>query len=374
LIIALFILFVNTFLHLRNKNNAYVFIRAFPELDKLIATATKLSETNIPFDNTAVKSSVAALAPFRKKLRMLNFDTGGIASDLSLIYKFIIEIIKTMLLIEVHAFFGIVKELENKQTDIKNIFDYAGLIDTTISVASLRAGNMNWCKPVFTSSEKKLQAKKIFHPLVPNCVDNDIDVQQKSILITGSNMAGKSTFLRTVCINALLAQTIYTCFANAYRAPMMKIFSSVRIDDDLHEGKSYFFEEAETIGALLKEVKTDVVNLFVLDEVFTGTNTIERIAAAKAVLSFLNQHNNIVFAATHDLELVDMLAHEYDLYHFAESIENEQIKFDYKLKPGMLKTRNAIKILQLLRFPEIVTQEAASIAQDLMQAKSIGKI
>ena len=187
----------------------------------------------------------------------------------------------------------------------------------------------------------------------------------KSILITGSNMSGKTTFLRTLALNSILAQTIYTCFADTFNTPLLKLHSSVRIDDNLLDGKSYYFEEVTVMAALINEVKQDYQNLFILDEVFKGTNTIERIASAKAILSFLNKNNNMVFVSTHDVELSALLANEYELYHFAEAIENNQFHFDHKLKAGPLKTSNAIRILELYNYPAEIIEEAQSISKSL---------
>jgi DNA mismatch repair ATPase MutS len=106
-------------------------------------------------------------------------------------------------------------------------------------------------------------------------------------------------------------------------------------------------------------------NLFLLDEIFKGTNTIERISAGKAVLSSLAKNNNIVFVSTHDIELADLLKHEYKLYHFSEKIDNKTVDFDYKLKDGKLQNRNAIRILQLNNYPENIISEAFEISKEL---------
>ena len=107
-------------------------------------------------------------------------------------------------------------------------------------------------------------------------------------------------------------------------------------------------------------------NVFFLDEVFKGTNTVERIAAGKAILSFLAQsNNNLVFVSTHDIELADLLSGEYDLYHFTESIDADTIHFDYTLKPGYLYTKNAISILEINNYPEEIISEAKHISEFL---------
>ena len=113
--------------------------------------------------------------------------------------------------------------------------------------------------------------------------------------------------------------------------------------------------------------KSGNINLFLLDEIFKGTNTIERISAGKAVLSSLNENNNIVFVSTHDIELADLLKDEYDLYHFSEIVDHKTVDFDYKLKDGKLKKRNAIRILQINDYPESIINEAIEISEQLDQ-------
>ena len=116
---------------------------------------------------------------------------------------------------------------------------------------------------------------------------------------------------------------------------------------------------------MLEESQIDGNHLFVLDEIFKGTNTVERIAAGKAVLSVLAGNGNMVFASTHDLELADLLTDEYELYHFCEQIELGRLHFDYLLKQGKLKHRNAIKLLELENYPEKVVAEANIIANSI---------
>jgi DNA mismatch repair ATPase MutS len=265
-------------------------------------------------------------------------------------------------LIEIHSFFSCLKQIKNKKEDINTLINYIGSIDAAISTAALRAGTDKYTTPQFVNHKKEFNTTNVYHPLIEDCVANSITVKDKSILITGSNMSGKSTFIRTIAINSILAQTIYTCFADVFTTPVVKVFSSVRITDSLQEGKSYYFEEVNTIGSLIKASDMPFQNLFILDEVFKGTNTIERVAAAKAILSYLNKNDNIVFVSTHDIELADLLKTEFDLYHFTEDIANEKLVFDHELKAGVLKTRNAIKLLALSNYPPEIIEEANTIA------------
>ena len=357
---------INMFLHYWNKNKAFQFVRSIPQLNLLIEVSKSLLRRSGVFHDKFVKERIADLKSFQRKSSIINFDNGsGIQSELSQIGAYLLELIKAFFLVEVFTLFKVIKELESKRSSIITLFDYVGNIDSAISIASLRADNAKTCQPVFSSAEKKVTVKNMYHPLLENCVQNDLLICNKSILITGSNMSGKSTFLRTFIMNSILAQTIYTCFAEEFISPILKQYSSIRIDDNLFEGKSYYLQEVNTMASLIAEVNSPNQNLFVLDEVFKGTNTIERISAAKAILSYLNKRNNIVIISTHDIELSDMLKNEYDLYHFTETIEEGELYFDHKIKSGQLKTRNAIKLLELSNYPTEIINEARQISMTL---------
>ena len=202
----------------------------------------------------------------------------------------------------------------------------------------------------------------MYHPLIESCVPNSLDVDGKSVLLTGSNMSGKTSFIRTAGINVICGLALNTCFAEVLFLPALRIYSAIRISDDLVNDKSYYFEEVLTIKEMIENSGHGVANLFLLDEIFKGTNTVERISAGKAVLSSLNSEDSIVFVSTHDIELADLLKDEYDLYHFSEIVDDKSIGFDYKLKPGQLRNRNAIRILQINGYPGNIIEEANALA------------
>ena len=179
------------------------------------------------------------------------------------------------------------------------------------------------------------------------------------MLLTGSNASGKSTFLKMVALNAILAQTIHTCSCESYQAPLYRIFSSMSLKDDLSEGDSYFIVEIKAIKRILDASQTEgrPVLCFV-DEVLRGTNTIERIAAAAQILRGLADKGCMVFAATHDMELAQLLKECMNNYHFEEDVRDGDVHFFYKLQEGPTKTRNAIKLLEMLGFREDLVSRA----------------
>jgi DNA mismatch repair ATPase MutS len=370
LILALLLITFNaTYLNYWNKKHLLIFTKSLSQLNILIEVSRKLAREKIPFEAEKIKNAIPIFKKFQSKIGILYQDfSQSNQNDLSQIALYVFEIIKAIFLIEIFTFFKLIKLIENYQEDILNLYQYVGSIDTAISVASLQESEQI-CEPQFTQPYKGVQFKGIKHPLIENCIDNEVKLDQKSMLITGSNMSGKSTFLRTIAINSVLAQTIYSCFAEEYKAPFFRLHTSIRIDDNLFQGKSYFLEEVDVMSSLIDAVESPDQNLFILDEVFKGTNTIERIAAAKSILSHLNRKQNLTFVATHDIELSNMLQEEYELYHFTETITDNELIFDHKLKEGPLKTKNAIKILEMSKYPKEIIEEALQISKDLSSSQ-----
>lgn len=361
------LLIINLVVHYWNKRNIFVYMDSIPQLLVLYETVRALIQSGIPVtpEEASVQSSLKSIGSLKKRLSVFKLEAKNNASEMAGLALLIVEYIKILFLIEPQIVFGTLKKLEEKQHDIRVLFEYVGEVDTAISIASLRATVSHWCKPVFINKNKHLNVQNIYHPLIFNAVSNTIDMKEKSVLLTGSNMSGKTTFIRTIAVNTLLAQTINTAFADKFELSPMRIFSAIRISDDLLNDKSYYMEEVDTIKTMIDESRSGYPNIFFLDEIFKGTNTTERIAAGKAVLSYLSDENNLIFVSTHDLEIATLLSETYALYHFTETVDDNAIHFDYKLKPGRLTTRNAIKILELNNYPLQITNEANTISGTL---------
>ncbi len=251
-----------------------------------------------------------------------------------------------------------------------------GDIDAAVSVASLRAGRSDWARPTFVPAGAPAVITRARHPLVSDAVPNSITLAPGAgVLVTGSNMSGKSTFLRTVGVTAVLAQTIDTCFASEYQAPVFRVRSCIGRADDLLGGKSYYLVEVESLLGLVTLSAGTAPHLFLLDELFRGTNAVERIAAGQSVLTELitgpdgpNQH--VVLAATHDSELVDLLAGSYAPCHFGDAINDDGLTFDYRLRSGRATSRNAIALLRLHGAPPALIDRALATAADLDRTRS----
>jgi DNA mismatch repair ATPase MutS len=364
LFVLLSVFIINTIIHYWNKRNLYQYLGSIPRLLRLIKIAKELfSEVDFKELEPNLQKSLDSTTNIKVRMSIFRMEA-KLENDIATFLWGFVELFKILFLLEPLFLFGVLKQLDKKRKETENIFKFVGKIDCLISIASLRISNQ-YCIPEIQNKSKTLVTDSVYHPLINNCIANNIRIKNKSLLLTGSNMSGKTTFIRTIGINTITGLTINTCFAESFTMPRMKLFSAIRINDDLMNDKSYYFEEVLTIKDMINNGNDTIPNLFLLDEIFKGTNTIERISAGKAVLSSLSSKENIVLVSTHDIELADLLKDEYDLYHFSEIVDDGNVDFDYKIKSGKLKTRNAIRILKLNNYPDSVIEEAIEISEKL---------
>ena len=171
-----------------------------------------------------------------------------------------------------------------------------------------------------------------------------------------------------VAVNAVLAQTIHTCTAESYHAPVFRIFSSMALRDSIQNGESYYIVEIRSLKRILDAAQTGTAPvLSFVDEVLRGTNTVERIAAATQILIHLSESGVLCFTATHDIEMTELLKNCYDNYHFEEVIRDGDILFPYQLLPGKASTRNAIRLLQMMGYEEQIIKKASGQAENFLK-------
>lgn len=207
--------------------------------------------------------------------------------------------------------------------------------------------------PSFSESGLVFRGKEVGHPLIDEKmrVYNDVDMTDSIFIITGSNMSGKTTFLRTVGINLVLAYAGAPVCADNLICSVVDIYTSMRITDDLNRGMSTFYVELIRIKNMIDNVKKEKPMIFLIDEIFRGTNSNDRIVGAKSVLRSLNKDWSFGLISTHDFELCDL---EHDdkkrikNYHFSETYLENKINFDYKLKEGRSDTTNAKYLMKMV--------------------------
>lgn len=258
-------------------------------------------------------------------------------------------------------------EAKSKKDDIVFMIRTIGYIEAMISIANYRASLKESCQPVFDGGKQEFIATGIYHPLIEEPVTNSLHLQ-KSMLLTGSNASGKSTFLKTVAIAQILAQTIYTVPAKECRTSFYQVYTSMSLRDDLASADSYFIVEIKALKRIVDEVAKGQADIMCfVDEVLRGTNTVERIAASTEILSNLHSEGAFCFAATHDIELTRLLQESFSNYHFEETIQNNDVKFNYLLLEGRATSRNAIKLLGVLGYEDSIIENAQGRAQAFLE-------
>lgn len=353
-ILAIFI--INSFIYYKVHKRISSNFLSIRMLAKLIHWGGKISTVQAPQLNEILIELKTAVNRVHSFLNVTSGIRIGVVNPADPILDALLQYINIYFLLEVKGFYRAVKMINEHRTSFQEIFTIIGEIDACLAVASYRDSLQYCCQPQFVEDE--LQGCSLYHPLLETPVANTITIGDKGILITGSNMSGKSTFLRTVGLNALCGQTIYTCFAKDYRAPFVKVLTTIGRSDNIIEGKSYYLEEAKSILRIIQATEQDenVKSLVILDEIYRGTNSEERIHAGYNVLKYLAKNNCFVLVATHDLELTQMLEKYYVNYHFREQIGDYGLEFDYRLNPGPSQTRNAIALLKILGYPQEITK------------------
>lgn len=357
--------------YLRDKKEIEPYIISISYVLRLIRMTDKLQKNSVPF----IQKEKEALLAYRQKLKQFTKNTSLVMSntasdgnplDILLVY------IKMIFHIDLIKFNQMITDIRDCEKEIDGMLTIVGHIETVIAIGAFRASMPEHCIPkLHHTTEKKdgeaegirIEAVNLYHPLIHDPVKNSIETK-KGVLLTGSNASGKSTFLKTVAINAVLAQTIHCVLADSYSAPYFKIYSSMALRDDLQSGDSYYIVEIKSLKRILTaaEESAEIPILCFVDEVLRGTNTVERIAASTQILKSLASGQVLCFAATHDIELTHLLEKEFDNYHFEEEVVDGDVLFNYELKEGRSMTRNAIKLLSVMGYDKNIIDCAEQMA------------
>lgn len=256
---------------------------------------------------------------------------------------------------DVHVLAALERWKERCGHRVRDWLDAVGDAEALAALAALAADHPDWTMPVLDPGARTVQARALGHPLLAPgiCVRNDVEIGPAGsfLLVTGSNMSGKSTLLRAVGLNAVLAQAGGPVCAEELRMPPLRVVTSIRVDDSLAEGVSYFMAGLQRLKLVVDAALTDPRTLYLLDEILQGTNSAERRIAARTVLRHLLETDAIGAVTTHDLSLADAddLVARAVAVHFTESVDEgaEGLSFDYRLRPGIATSTNALKLLEM---------------------------
>jgi len=360
LLLFFIMIFYNISTYFKEKAEVDPYITSFRYLFRILNEIKELKKLKIP----CIKQEIDSLEELHHKFdnftrfSYLIMSSGRMNGDMM---ELGLDYIRMFFHLDIIKFNSMVKEVYKYREEIDEIIKLIGKLDVYLCIGEYREYLKAYCVPEYEKGN--YLAKELYHPLLSEPVKNDVEVT-KSMLITGSNASGKSTFLKTVALNAVLAQSIHTVCADSYVGDYYRIYSSLTLRDNIFEGDSYYMAEIKSIKRILDASKKEGAPVLAfVDEVLRGTNTIERISASSVILQQLAGGNGHCLAATHDLELTEMLKNYYENVHFEESIDNDDIVFPYRLQKGKATTRNAIALLKIMGYDSRITQNAQSQAE-----------
>jgi len=283
--------------------------------------------------------------------------------------EFVMDYVRMIFHLDLIKFNLMLRNVRNSREDFITIFRVTGTLEALISIGAYRSSIPYYTIPVINADGDTMQirAQQMVHPLLRDPVANSFRAE-RGMLLTGSNASGKSTFLKMVAVNAILAQSIHTVTAESYEASAFRVYTSMSLRDDLSGGDSYFIVEIKALKRIMDaKAQPGRPVLCFVDEVLRGTNTVERIAASCEILGNLGDKHCICLAATHDIELTQLLEDQFDNYHFEETIRENDILFNYRLMEGKARTRNAIQLLRILGFQDSMIEKANRRAENFVK-------
>lgn len=274
----------------------------------------------------------------------------------------LLDYLNVFCLFELSALCRAILAVNRERPAMLRVFQTVARLDAFQGLAAAFSEYPCFCEPE-TKSGRGYSLVDVYHPLLDQPVSNSVEGAGNSLLLTGTNMAGKTTFIKTLALNLLFSRTLGLCLARKAALPPARVRTLIERADVTTSRQSYFYFEAIELLSMLEDARKNGREYwFVLDEIFRGTNTLERVAAGCAVLRHLNRHG-LVVVSTHDHELTTLLRDDFDLYHFSEVIVDKEARFDYVLHKGPCLTRNAIKLLGLAGYPKEVTDLAGRLVE-----------
>lgn len=359
LMLLIILLCFNISTYLKDKKSIDPYLVSFKYVFRSLTLAEKLVKAKMPAllpEQDEIKVLLPRFVRLKKSAKWGMRSMGSGSGPLDILMDYL----NMMFHFDILGFNTMLRQVRSHTAEIDELLTLSGRMEALIAAAGFRLSLTAWCEPEFVGDG--IAMKELYHPFLEDPVKNDITAV-RGVLLTGSNASGKSTFLKSVAVNAILAQTVHTCCADRYRGSFMRVMTSMALRDDMGSGESYYIVEIKALKRILDAVSEEGAPvLCFVDEVLRGTNTVERIAASTQILKSLYRPGVCCFAATHDIELTGLLVREYDNYHFEEEIADGDIYFPYKLMKGKATTRNAIKLLSIMGYSERIIGEAEAMA------------
>lgn len=354
---AIFAFALNLFVYYRTQKTWEKELATIRHIGAVLRAAQALSKEKAEAFAPYAKEMaplVARLWKIRRWLPMFGMETWGDAA-------FLLEYLKIFFMLDMVSLGAIVGELNKRGQEVRRLYALVGEADACLSLAQVRQAHPDLCVPAF-HQQPEVNARGLRHPLIDDCVPNHL-LWQRNALISGSNASGKSTFIKALAVNLILAQTLHLCWAEGLSLKRGTVMTSMAVRDNIMGGESYFIVELKSLKRILDAAGHERMVYCFVDEILRGTNTIERIAASASVLRSLAGQNMLCMTATHDIELTRMLDSLFDNLHFSETVGEGGVSFDYQLREGPTRTRNALRLLKQMGYPEDVVAHAQENAR-----------
>lgn len=373
IVLLLVVLCHNIIVYFKEYKQIEPYITSFRYVRRLLECVEQIKSMQLPAssgEQVKLTECYQRLKNFRRSSYLVLSSAKGNSNPLEIV----LDYLRMCFSLDLIQFNKALRSVRGHMDEIDEMITLLGQMETAVVIGSYRNSLQDGCCiPVIhyeDQAERKLRIQDVYHPLLTNPVKNSLQAE-RGVLLTGSNASGKSTFLRTVAISALFAQTIHTCSASYYEAPVFRIYSSMSLKDNLLGGESYYMAEIKSMKRILDQSriagKEKIHVLCFVDEVLRGTNTVERIAASTRIMQMFADEQTLCFAATHDVELTKLLVDRYDNYHFEERIEEEDIYFPYRLMTGPATSRNAIALLKMLGYDDRIISGAEEMAENFLK-------
>ena len=321
-------------------------------LVRIFASAEKLSRLALP-KQEALKQAVQPFKKTKVISSILQSPTGSSEMEIILIY------LNFLFLIPQIAQIYIYQQVRAHQKEAQETINLLGELEVAISLLRHKRDGKLVCHPCF-KQDGGIKGKGIYHPLLADPVANDVSFE-KNMVISGDNASGKSTYLKMVAINCILAQGLGFAYGESLELSYGHVMTSMDVSDDIEVGDSYFITESKTILRMIESLEKSGFHYFFIDELFKGTNTIERIGSGLGIVRWLSRHDCLYMISSHDIELVAASGAVNDNYHFDSRYVDGKIVFDYQIKQGAAVTKNAVNTLKSLHFPSEITQTSQEL-------------
>lgn len=318
--------------------------RELTRLLPLLRVASELPTPTAQLEQLRTRLAGAVEATRSLKRRVTLFQSRG---------NLFVALVAPLLLWDVHTIAFLQRWQRTHRDSVRRWFEALGELEALHALATYTYEHADDAWPELITGELHLEARDLGHPLLPAdaCVRNDVELPAAgtALLVTGSNMSGKSTLLRAVGLNAVLALAGLPVRALSMRMPFVQVATCMRVADSLQEGASFFMAEVKRLKQVVDLAHQPTPVLFLLDEILQGTNTRERSLGARGVVAHLLEAGAFGLVSTHDLSLVrlgDAFGDRIRYAHFTDQAEGDRMTFDYRMRPGVVQSSNALRVMR----------------------------